>query len=248
MKKILAVTILAAIPLLPITQVKAQNVESNDPRGTISASGNAFEILSPDTAFVSIAVETKAAKVQTATNLNSTQTAKVIDSIKKIINPSLGDSIRTSNFNIQPEYTYNKNTQQNVLTGYRVTNEVTVKTKQLDKIGTIIENSISSGANRVQNIDFSLENTKNACTSIIKTATDKARVQAQTLADSLGVKIVGVRRATSFCEPNRLGPVPMYMKGGVAAETQDARIAVPVEPGEVTVNGNVNIDFIIDNK
>ena len=68
------------------------------------------------------------------------------------------DEIETSRFNIYPIKDYERKTVE--IVGYRVTNEIAVKTGDLDTTGEIIRAAINAGANKVRWIEFGLNETR----------------------------------------------------------------------------------------
>src|SRR5262249_32996329 len=106
----------------------------------------------PDTATVQIGVEAEAATAKDALAQNSAQAQAVQE---KLIKLGVGaKDIQTSNFSINP--TYGSDGHQ--VTGYHVTNMVTVTIRQLDQAGTLLDQVVQAGANSIYGISFSVEN------------------------------------------------------------------------------------------
>ena len=66
------------------------------------------------------------------------------------------DSIETLNFSVYPEYVTDDRGENPRVRGYRVTNQVSLKTRRLDAVGTLIDAALEAGANRVEGISFGL--------------------------------------------------------------------------------------------
>lgn len=79
---------------------------------------------------------------------------KVYSYLKSVITSANGDYVKTSNFSASPSYIYNNN--KRTLDKYNVSNNVIVHTKSIDKISTIIDNSLSLGATDVDSLNFLL--------------------------------------------------------------------------------------------
>src|SRR6185436_10592134 len=105
----------------------------------------------PDTATVQIGVETEAAAAKDALAQNSAQAQAVHDQLTKLGVDA--KDIQTSNFSINPAY----GTDGRQVTGYRVSNMVTVKISQLDQAGTLLDQVVQAGANSVYGVSFSVE-------------------------------------------------------------------------------------------
>jgi len=212
-------------------------------RSTISVSGTAYETQVPDTAIITLGVETRAKDVTLATSQNSKKANQIISAVKPLLNIQRGDSIKTSSYTVRPYYEYNKSSQKNEIQGYIVENKVIVKTYNIQQIGNIIDKAIQNGANNVQNLDFSLENKDKCCQSVVQKAARSARAEAEALAAALGVKITGIKSVSSSCGGEFARPMAMYLKGSANKE-MDA-ISTPIEPGDMKIQGNVNIEFYI---
>ena len=128
---------------------------------TISVSGSATASSNPDTLVIVLGVESEAKTANESLSQNSNSLNSVISSLT---NSGLSeDDIQTSNFSIYPMYDsikdFNGNWQQ-VLTGYRVSNILSIQTDKIDSAGDIIDAAVSSGANRVDNVSFQLSDEK----------------------------------------------------------------------------------------
>jgi uncharacterized protein YggE len=164
----------------------------------------------------------------------------MVSKINSLINKKAGDSVQTTNYSINPVYEYNEAQRKSYLTGYRVTNGVTVTVKQLNMVSKIIDTSVTSGANQVQGINFTIDKNEEYYKNMLAQAAKKAKDEANTVAQALGVSIVGIKHVSTGS--NYSQPRVMYNKGMMMAESA---AATPIEAGEVGVNATVNIDFYI---
>lgn len=212
-------------------------------RSYISVSGNATESFAPDTAILVLSIETTAKTAQEAVSDNAKKADAVMAKLKGMLNQSQGDSIKTTSYSLQPVWEWHDSKKKNYLTGYRAHNEITILTKQVKNVGNIIDAAVNSGANQIQSINFTLENKNDACNKAISKAATFAKVQAETLVSALGVRITGIKNASTSCGGFET-PRNYMMKsfGGVAAEAAPT----PVEAGEVKLNANVNVEYYIE--
>jgi uncharacterized protein len=227
--------------LLSTGPIMAQcSCEKQDDRGTLSVSSSASQNYPPDTAVITLAVETQAKTAAEAASINAKKASDMISKINSIINKKAGDSVQTTQYSINPVYEYNESQRKSYLTGYRVTNGITVTIKQLNLVSKIIDASIASGANQVQGINFIIDKNEEYYKSLLTQAAKKAKDEAATVAQALGVNIVGIKQISTGS--NVPPPRVMYNKGMMmAAEAA----STPIEAGEVDVNASVNIDFYI---
>lgn len=237
MKKlvIIAFLILAFGVLILQTQAKVE-VPNNT---TIVVTGEAMISAKPDIATVCLGVETESENVTKALNENSEKLAKVISALE-----GLGiseDNITTTYFKIYPVRDY----KTNELKGYRVVNEIKVKTSNLDKIGKIISMAISSGANRVEWIEFGLskDKVKKLRAKVIKDACEDAKAKAEAIAEGLNLTIVGILNVEEQSTYFRSYKVYGSELGAIPIPTQ-AVATPPIKPGEVTVSFKIVATFI----
>ncbi|MBR1776015.1 SIMPL domain-containing protein [bacterium] len=250
MKKIL--TLIAVLGLIGgctamSTLAVTQNNEKE--RGYISLSTSANTEVAPDVAEISFAVKTYDTKsIQKATAANKEISDKIYTILKGMINNAGGDFIKTSDFHASPIYTYNGNKRN--LDKYEVSNRVTVHTKSLDKVGTMIDKSIEAGATNVDSLNFSVSNYESQCNSLIEIASKKANTRAQIATKAMGATLDGIKSMDISCSDNNNYHMPrMYMAknmmadaaAGVAAEAAPTSIS----SGVIKVYANVNVSYFV---
>ncbi len=235
MKKIFLVLLLSILFYLP---VKA--FEEGGKPGVISAKGQAKIDVKPDIATVSIAVETHSRKLRDAINENNSISEKINENIKKSL--SIDDIVKTTGFQVRPVYSYNKSSMPaNKITGYRVTNRIQVKTPDTAKLGEIIETALNNGANRISGLNYEISDRQEICRVLLEKAAHNAKKEAEILAESLGIKIGGIKKVSSSCNDRSVRP---YMAETVTRA--EPHSAPPLEPGETTISARVFVDFIIE--
>ncbi len=211
---------------------------ADDGKAVISETGEAKEYFRPDIAIITLGVETKEKTASRAVEENAEKAKSIITSLKGLIKSAAGDSIKTSSFTLQPVYEYDAALKKNLLEGYMVRNLVTVRTKETDMAGRIIDEAVRSGANTVQGLNFTLSDEKEFCEGVLKKAAEKAKKEAAYVASLLGTEISGVKSISSSCGSET--PHPVY--GGVLA----AKAAVPetvIESGDIAVMASVSVVF-----
>ena len=186
----------------------------------------------PDTASVQIGVETEAPVAKDALAKNTEQAQALQDKLK-----ALGvaeKDIQTSNFSINP--TYGSDSRQ--VTGYHVGNMVTVKIRQLDQAGTLLDQVVQAGANSIYGISFSVENPEALLDQARKAAIENAKARATQLAGASGSAVGDV---LVISENIGAQPIPMPMMA--RAEGAVASQAAPVQPGEQSFSVDVQVTF-----
>jgi uncharacterized protein YggE len=213
----------------------------DDNRGTISVTGTASENYPPDTAEIVLAIETTANKVSQAMQKNKISADKVISVLKELISKVEEDTIKTSSFSLQPIYEYDQTSRKNRFVGYKVSNQITLKSKQIEDVGKFIDSATDAGANRVDDIRFALLDDRAYCKLLLRQATERARSEADAVAESLGTKITGIKDVSASCGSE--APRPLYRFGLAGEEAMAAKSPTPVEAGTVVLTSSVRAMF-----
>jgi uncharacterized protein YggE len=201
---------------------------------TISVSGVGTVSMSPDIGWFTATVVTRARAAAEAEQLNNNAMSRVISALK---NAGIADKdIQTVDYRLEPIYQEAKEPgQMPTLVGYSVRNSIRVTVNDLPSIGRMIDLAISNGSNEVSGIYFGLSKAKEqqAQAQALDLAVKDANNKAKTIADSLGVKLVG---PISVSLGYYYTPVRMDLKE-VAAQP------VPIQPGQLEYTVNVQIAY-----
>jgi uncharacterized protein YggE len=138
--------------------------------------------------------------------------------------------IQTTSFNVSPRYASGDAPR---LTGYDVTNQVTVRLSDVSRLGAALDALVTAGANRMNGIDFAIAEPAPLLDKARADAVADARARAETYARAAGVTLGPVQ---SISEGGS-GPVPLRM----AAPMAFAAKAVPVAAGEESVSADVTL-------
>ncbi len=204
---------------------------------TLNVNGVGSIDLTPDIAYIYIGVHDESPTASDAVNANKAHTTSVINAIKKAGVDA--KDIRTTNFSIYPSQQYGPD---GTVTGtiYMVDNSVYVTVRDLDILGSLLDDAISAGANNVNSIQFDVADKTAAIKDARAKAVADAKSQAQEMADAAGITLGDIQNL-SFYENS---PVPMLSgKGGGGAMSADA--SVPIQPGQLTISVNVSITYSI---
>lgn len=204
----------------------------------ITVSGEGVIEVKPDTATVSLGVQRQAATTNEAITTHATAMNAVITALKQA--GIKDEDIKTTRFSIEPLYNYNTNGKPPVLVGYRVTNVVTFDSQALDQLGQLIDAAVAAGANEVNGITFTVKDLDAVKATVIDKAVKDARVKADAIAKSAGVKI---RRIRSISLDAPLQP-PVYSMDYKSLRGDAAGAApTPIEPGTNTIRVTVSVVF-----
>ena len=213
--------------------------------GSITVTGSASDEFPPDTVTFTIAVENRGATVEEVTRYNGESTERVTAAVRKLLDTAGGDSVRTSTFAVNPVYEYNEKARKNLLTGYRAFNQMTVKSRHLDRGGAIISAATASGATNVGDLRFVLGDDRHACGELVVKAVERGKKEAELVARALGATIAGIRHAAPSCRSEQ--PPPVF-RGMERAELRTAASPppVPIEAGPLTVSASVVREFVLE--
>ena len=232
---VLVVAALIGLSVLPLARSAQAQTTATTPLRQVTVVGHGEVKAAPDTALISIGVETEGKTAKEALNANNTQAA---DIQKKLTELKIdAKDIQTSGFNIYP--TYNNNNQQ--ITGYRVSNIVTVKIRDLTKVSGLLDQVVHAGANRIYGISFTVDNPRALLDQARTQAMQDAKARADLLAKAGGASVGEVQIITE-----NVGSVPVpiaaYARGAAAS---DAASNVPVQAGEQTVGIDVQVTYTL---
>ncbi|SHJ72340.1 hypothetical protein SAMN05444401_3705 [Clostridium amylolyticum] len=208
----------------PFCNYGAMKVKEEEGKITVVGSGTVPVI--PDTAIINIGVVTEGSNLQEVQQENAATTTKVVNSLLSFNIPR--ENIQTSFYNIEPRYDYKDGTQ--IFRGYRVTNMLTVKVKSLNDIGAIIDSTVKSGANRIDNITFTVENPSAFYNEALRLAVKNAENKALTIANTLMVQLI--KTPIKVTEESPVVPINEYSMIKASAET-------PVLPGQITITAKI---------
>ena len=236
--------VLSCILIMFISHTVFAKILPDSTKGTISTTGTSSNNYPPDTAEIILAIETTAIAVSQATQKNNAISEKVINALKTMIDKSKGDMIQTSAYSIHPKYEYDSTRKKNNFIGYMVTNQITVKTSNINDIGKLIDSATEQGSNRVHNINFIISDDNNYCEQLLDEATKRGKFEAAVVARSLGTAITGIKSVTSSCSDFNQ---PRIYPRAYAQESVASKSVASIEPGSIKLVGTVNLVFFIDN-
>ena len=235
MAGLLIVAVLAGLGALFYTRPVAAQTNAGVPgMRQVSVLGHGEVKARPDTATVQIGVDTEAASAKEALAQNSAQ-AQALQAKLAELKVDTKD-IQTSNFSISSVY----GADGRQVTGYRVSNTVTVTIRNLDSAGALLDQVVQAGANSIYGISFSVADTNALMEQARKAAMADAKVRAGQLAAAGGAALGDV---LVISENVSAPPVPMPMMDRAAAAEGGA--AVPVQAGEQTVSVDVQATFAL---
>ena len=214
--------------------------------GTITIEDRGEVLAAPDMAQINSGVTTQGASAREALDANTAAMSELIAALKAA--GIEARDIQTSGFSVNPNYVYSDERDENGyslpprINGYQVSNTVTVTVRKLDALGTILDKSVTIGANTVNGVSFSVADPSDLYNQARKAAFADARAKAELYADAANVtldEIISISETQGYNSPQ---PYPMYAWADMAVAQ-----AVPVEAGEMAFAINVSVQWELDN-
>ena len=214
--------------------------QETDKVALIYVTGEAQVEAPPDLAVVSFGVVTQAKTVAEARAQNAERAEAVIAAIKRVGVPQ--QQVSTTNFSVTPQYDYEERRNPPRIVGYSVSNQLTVRLEDLDKISDLLDSALAAGANNVGNLSFTLKEPAKLKVTAYEQAVRDAQTRAQALARAAGIQLGKIH----LLRESGGSPVPVMRDFAMMAAAAPAeKRATPVESGEVTVHVRVEIQYEI---
>ncbi len=226
---IVGATALGAVLARPATIQAAQTGGTLVRQITVVGTGEAKA--TPDRATVQLGVQSEAATAREALTANSTSMTGLIEQLTQL--GIAASDIQTSNFNISPTYSDDGRT----VSGYQVTNMVSVIIRDVGAAGDLLDKVVSAGANAVYGIGFSIDNPQALQAAARDAAIADARARAQAMATAAGGSVGQILTLSETID----SPPPVLMQRAEAAMAADA--APPIQAGEQAVSAQVQITY-----
>ncbi len=209
----------------------------NNNENTINVQGNAELIVEPDEAEVWVGasfIKDTAEEAQFSVNevIND-----IIDGLR--YKGFTEEDMETTQLSLREEYNWKDGERESI--GWRATQTLKVKTIDLSKVGEIVDVAVENGANQINNINFGLSEEKEQQykKQALSEAAANAKDKAQTIADSLGVKLGKIKSVT---ESNYYYAPYRYATAEAAGDGIVEEVST-VLPEDVTVTANIAIIY-----
>ena len=236
--RLFAALALAAAPMAAgMAQAQAVPVQGPVMAGTrldVSATGEVARV--PDIAIISAGVQTLQPTATSAIEENAARMERVRAALKRA---GIEDrDIQTSSINLNPEYQYDQNRPPR-LTGYRATNTVNVKFRDLKRTGAILDALVAEGANQINGPSLTIDKPEAALDEARAKAIANGRARAGLYASALGMRVVRLISVSEGGGYNVPPPMPMMAQMAERGAAADSKI----DPGTQQLQVNVSMSF-----
>jgi len=251
MKKTWGKLILAAVFVLSVTGLSGCStsvripdtvkVQQGDIGGNhITVNGIEEVKAVPDMAQIQYSVYTQAATAQECQQENAQNVNRTLETLK-----GLGveeKSIQTSDYGMSPIYDWNSGQQK--VKSYQMNTSITVSDILVENVGKIITDSVASGVNELDSVQYLCSDYDEKYQEALKKAVEMAKGKADAMAEAAEMTVV---KAVSM-EENGYYPQARYNAAGASAKqmmavTEDATADIGVMPGEIFIEAQVSVTF-----
>jgi uncharacterized protein YggE len=202
----------------------------------VTVVGNSEAKIAPNTAVVNFSVVTESPQAVTAQQDNARKSEAVQKAVEALSSDAKID-VKTSNYTLQPEYSYDRSPPR--IKGYSVRNTVNVSIDKLERVGDVIDAATAAGANSVEGIQFVVGQESPAQGEALALASKQAMAKAEAIATAMNGQIVRVVQSTEGgIDPEHVRA--SYENDGYAARSAViANRATPIKAGSVDVRSQV---------
>lgn len=221
------------------------SASADEVKDRIMVTGEGTATIAPDMALLGLTVARQATTAREALDANSAAMAEVLAAMNE--EGVAERDLQTANFAIQPNYFYppqkaNGEREPPRIVGYTVRNSLSVRIRDLGKLGKILDKSVTLGVNEGGNISFTNDDPSAAIADARVRAVKQAMMKASTLAQAAGVSVGNILEISE----QSYTPRPMPMANAQMARGMMASDSVPVAAGESAYKVTVNMQFRID--
>ncbi|MEZ5998499.1 MAG: SIMPL domain-containing protein [Hyphomonas sp.] len=234
----------AAPPAGAPVMAASVNPNSIQPETTLEISAQASVKREPDIAYLSAGVQVER---NTAAEAMAAQAEAMTGVFKALEKAGVAKKdMQTSNLSLWPRYDYVEVQQpdgtkrgEQRLAGYTVSNQLTIKVRDLDNLGKTMDSLINAGGNTFNGVSFALDDASEAQDEARREAMADALARARLYADAAGLRVL---RIVKISEGGSYTPQPVPMMRAEMAMA-DAAISTPIASGEVGYDAYVNVLF-----
>lgn len=196
---------------------------------SITVTGEATVSVAPDNANIRLGVTSQGKNAREASEANAKLMTSVLAAIR---DAGVADrDVQTSRLSLQPQYEQGKAGPARLL-GFQVTNQVSIRIREIEKFPGILDRAIAAGANEMSGIEFVVSEQSKLLDQARDDAVADARRKAELYAKAAGVKLGPV---SSISEEGSSPPRPVVQAMRASA--------VPVAPGEQLLRAAISVTF-----
>jgi hypothetical protein len=234
------VALLALILSLPLPAM-AQSDASASPQRTITVSGEGEASAEPDQATVRFAIVSRAESAKAARSDNADAAQSAMNAVRAL-DIDEGD-IQMQSLTLQPQRRYNRQTGETEELGYEATRRIRVEVSDLDRLPDLIARVVEQGANRLDGVQYDIDDRTTVRNEALRKAAEAARGKAELLASTLGASLGPVQqiREQQYSAPQ---PRASFSLDAMAVKSsEESGEPEAFAAGRITVEATVQVTF-----
>lgn len=216
-------------------------VNLNSQQEGVWVSGEGKVTAVPDVAILRLGIQAQESSVAEA----QTQANEAMDKVMAALDDQgvAEKDIQTQYFNIQRVTRWDNQKEQEIVIGYRVTNVVTAKIRDISKAGAVIDAVAVAGGDltRIDSIGFTIDDPSAYYAEARQKAVADAAAKAKQLAEVAGVKL---GKPTYISESSYI-PSPIYRQDMIEKAAAAPAVETPISPGEMEISLNVQLTYAV---
>ncbi|MEJ0059864.1 MAG: SIMPL domain-containing protein [Terricaulis sp.] len=207
----------------------------------LTVNASATTRTTPDLAIVTLGVVARGPSARVAQEAQATRMSAVMEAARAAGVEEA--DVQTVGFSLEPQYTYPRGGTPRI-GSYLSRNTISLRVKNLNAVSALIDATVAEGANELQGIQFTFQDTEASQNAARAQAVANARARATAYAEAADMRVA---RVLSITEPGGVVPPwdvsPRYdgLMSRVVAAEQSAN--APISPGQVDNQSSVTVVF-----
>lgn len=239
---VLAAAALAGLSLVAVP-ASAQQAPWPGDTATVTVTGEGEASVAPDMAVITLTVLREGETAREALDASNAAMEDVLAAMRE--EGIAARDLQTAGFSINPRYTQPRDgepMEAPEIAGYEVANTLTVRLRELDRLGAVLDRAVSLGVNRGGDIMLTNDDPSETLAEARRDAVEDAVARAETLAEAAGVSLGRVLRIDE--NPHHFQPIPLARAEMAQSFAADA--AVPIAEGENIYRVNVTMTWELE--
>jgi len=209
--------------------------QQNSNQITVSGEGKVYA--KPDVAIISLGFTNTGATVANVTKKNTDTMNAVIDAVKSLKIDE--KDIQTTNYRLTPLYNYTQDLGR-IFQGYTLQQSIEVKIRDFTKIGDVLSQATTNGANLVGDLQFTIDNPEQFKDQARAKAIAQAKANAQNLAKESGVRLGKLINVYESYSPY---PVVYNSAKEMGMGGADSAPVPIIQPGQQEIDITINLTY-----
>ncbi|MDA7425868.1 SIMPL domain-containing protein [Thalassococcus lentus] len=218
---------------LTVTALPLQAQETGADVPTLRVNGQGVVTAAPDMASLTLGVTERAKTAPEAMDAVSQSVSAILTRLKAA--GISGADVQTSDLSLGPIWDNRSSGNRPEVSGFEASNRLTIRVRDLDRLGDVLGAALEDGANRMSGLRFGLTERRPLEDEARRAAVADALAKAQLYAEAAGVT---------------LGPILSISEGFVSRPEPGIMMAaraesVPVAAGETGISAQVQMVFAL---